>query len=119
MTYGLPLILKNGIVKIAPKGRVDCVGDQFLTISDTLSILASHIRLSIPLREVGLPYDIATQIAILSSSSVSGHVSGHVIMVKGGMEGPHFPVACSRYPVLTYIPQVASSICPKITGPGL
>ena len=40
-----------------------------------------------PLRKVAVPEDIASQIVILSSSKVSGHVTGQVIMVEGGMEG--------------------------------
>ncbi len=34
-----------------------------------------------------MPEDVANQIVVLSSSTVSGHVSGHVLMVHGGMEG--------------------------------
>ena len=34
-----------------------------------------------------MPQDIASQIVILSSTAVSGHVTGQVIMVEGGMEG--------------------------------
>ena len=34
-----------------------------------------------------MPADIASQIVILSSAKVSGHVTGQVIMVEGGMEG--------------------------------
>lgn len=34
-----------------------------------------------------MPYDIATQIAILSSQKVSGHITGQVLMIEGGMEG--------------------------------
>lgn len=30
---------------------------------------------------------MASQIVLLSSSKVSGHVTGQVIMVEGGMEG--------------------------------
>lgn len=32
-------------------------------------------------------FDIATQIVMLSSSIVSGHVTGQAVMVEGGMEG--------------------------------
>jgi NAD(P)-dependent dehydrogenase (short-subunit alcohol dehydrogenase family) len=39
------------------------------------------------MRKVGLPFDVATQVAFISSSKTSGHVSGEVIMVNGGMEG--------------------------------
>ena len=33
------------------------------------------------------PEDIANQILVLSSSVLSGHVTGQVVMVEGGMEG--------------------------------
>ena len=42
---------------------------------------------STPLKKVASPEDVANQIVILSSQKVSGHVSGHVLMVEGGMEG--------------------------------
>jgi len=40
-----------------------------------------------PLRKLALPRDVATQIVLLSSGAVSGHVTGQVVMVEGGMEG--------------------------------
>jgi len=40
-----------------------------------------------PLKKIAVPYDIATQIVILSSNKLSGHVTGQVLMVEGGMEG--------------------------------
>lgn len=42
---------------------------------------------STPLRKVATPEDIANQILVLSSSVLSGHVTGQVVMVEGGMEG--------------------------------
>ena len=36
---------------------------------------------------IGKPEDVAHQIVILSSNTVSGHVTGQVAMVDGGMEG--------------------------------
>lgn len=39
------------------------------------------------MKKVAMPRDVASQIAILASSTVSGHVTGQVIMVAGGMEG--------------------------------
>jgi NAD(P)-dependent dehydrogenase (short-subunit alcohol dehydrogenase family) len=36
---------------------------------------------------VALPSDIAHQIVILSSPVASGHVTGQIVMVEGGMEG--------------------------------
>jgi hypothetical protein len=34
-----------------------------------------------------MPIDVATQIVVLASSTLSGHVTGQVVMVEGGMEG--------------------------------
>lgn len=34
-----------------------------------------------------MPADIASQIVIMSSPAVAGHVTGQVVMVEGGMEG--------------------------------
>lgn len=40
-----------------------------------------------PMKKFAQAYDIATQVVMLSSSAVSGHVTGQVVMVEGGMEG--------------------------------
>ena len=40
-----------------------------------------------PLKKFAIPSDIANQIAIISSQTVSGHISGEVLMITGGMEG--------------------------------
>jgi enoyl-[acyl-carrier-protein] reductase (NADH) len=42
---------------------------------------------STPLKKVATPADIGNQITVLASPILSGHVSGQVIMVEGGMEG--------------------------------
>lgn len=39
------------------------------------------------MKKYGQTSDVASQIAVLSSRVVSGHISGEVIMVNGGMEG--------------------------------
>jgi NAD(P)-dependent dehydrogenase (short-subunit alcohol dehydrogenase family) len=40
-----------------------------------------------PLKNVAQPVDVARQIAVLASARASGHVSGQVLMIEGGMEG--------------------------------
>jgi NAD(P)-dependent dehydrogenase (short-subunit alcohol dehydrogenase family) len=40
-----------------------------------------------PLKKVATPYEIATQVIMLASPSVSSHVSGQIQIVAGGMEG--------------------------------
>ena len=39
------------------------------------------------LRKVAQPEDVAAQIVALASDEISGHVSGQVVVVAGGMEG--------------------------------
>ncbi|KAI9566727.1 NAD(P)-binding protein [Boletus coccyginus] len=74
----------NEIVKIAPRGRVYTPMTEVpLANPDVLySALAT-----MPLRKIAMPIDIATQIVVQSSSVVSGHVTGQVLMVEGGMDG--------------------------------
>ncbi|KAG2357759.1 hypothetical protein BDR07DRAFT_1362885 [Suillus spraguei] len=92
MMYGLNLTLKNEIVKIAPKGRVNCIAPGWVKTPMVEEVLKdpqtmSRILATIPLKKVATPMDIATQIVVLASSTFSGHVSGQVVMVEGGMEG--------------------------------
>jgi len=39
------------------------------------------------MKKIGTSREIATQVIMLASPSVSSHVSGEVVMVTGGMEG--------------------------------
>ena len=39
------------------------------------------------LRKVAQPEDVAAQVVALASDTVSGHVTGQVVVVAGGMEG--------------------------------
>ncbi|KAH9925644.1 NAD(P)-binding protein [Epithele typhae] len=92
MMYGLCLSLKNEIVKIAPKGRVNVVAPGWVRTPMAEESLKNpdivyQALATMPLKKVAEPEDVANQIAILSSSTVSGHVSGTVVMVEGGMEG--------------------------------
>ncbi|KAF9038270.1 NAD-P-binding protein [Hymenopellis radicata] len=92
LMYGFTLSLKNEIVKIAPWGRVNCVSPGWVktpmaeeSLKD-MNILYQALA-TYPLKKVAVPYDVATQIVILSSTKVSGHISGECLMVTGGMEG--------------------------------
>ena len=42
---------------------------------------------STPLKKLAEPRDVATQVLALASPTLSGHVTGQVVMVHGGMEG--------------------------------
>jgi 3-oxoacyl-[acyl-carrier protein] reductase len=39
------------------------------------------------LRKVARPEDVAAQVVVLCSDELSGHVTGQVVVVAGGMEG--------------------------------
>ena len=89
---GLLLSLKNEIVHLAPRGRVNLVNPGW-----TLTPMAegrlenkesvAHILQTIPLRKVATPEDIASTMVYLLSDKLAGHVSGQTITVAGGMEG--------------------------------
>jgi 3-oxoacyl-[acyl-carrier protein] reductase len=42
---------------------------------------------TIPLRKIGRAHDVAMTAVYLASSHLSGHVSGQIVTVSGGMEG--------------------------------
>ncbi|KAJ7112484.1 hypothetical protein C8R44DRAFT_537061, partial [Mycena epipterygia] len=91
LMYGLTLSLKNEIVKIAPRGRVNSVAPGWVRTplgEDALKdpAIVYHALATTPLKKVAEPWDIAVQIVVLSSPRLSGHVTGQVVMVDGGME---------------------------------
>ena len=46
-----------------------------------------RISRTMALRKVAQPEDVAAQVVVLASDVLSGHVSGEVVTVAGGMEG--------------------------------
>lgn len=92
LMYGLVPTLKNEIVRIAPKGRVNSVNPGWVytpmaeeTIKDDK--VRARALASTPLQKVAMPSDIARQVLVLSSPNLSGHVTGVNLQVDGGMEG--------------------------------
>jgi len=88
---GLLLSLKNEIVRIAPRGRVNAVAPGW-TESPMTRVRVSPERVrgitrTMALRKVAQPEDVARQVVALASDEISGHVSGQVVVVAGGMEG--------------------------------
>jgi len=88
---GLLLSLKNEIVRIAPLGRVNAVAPGW-TISpmtrDSLDPdVVDRVTRTMPLRKVANADDIARAVLVLASDELSGHISGELITVAGGMEG--------------------------------
>ncbi|MHA1882785.1 MAG: SDR family NAD(P)-dependent oxidoreductase [Candidatus Thorarchaeota archaeon] len=90
--HGLLMSLKNEIVLLAVRGRVNLVNPGWTVTPMAEGALNDHEMVSkilqtVPLRKVGKPFDIANAILYLSSDKISGHVSGQTINVAGGMEG--------------------------------
>jgi 3-oxoacyl-[acyl-carrier protein] reductase len=89
---GLLLSLKNEIVRIAPRGRVNAVCPGWTESPMTRSTLddpdlVTRVTRTMPLRKVAQPEDVARQVVVLASDELSGHVTGQVVTVAGGMEG--------------------------------
>ena len=88
---GLLLSLKNEIVRIAPLGRVNAVAPGWTESPMTRGLVDPEnvraVSRTMALRKVARPEDVAAQVVVLASDVLSGHVSGQVVVVAGGMEG--------------------------------
>jgi 3-oxoacyl-[acyl-carrier protein] reductase len=88
---GLLLSLKNEIVRIAPGGRVNAVAPGWtyspMTRGELDPELVARISRTMALRKVAQAEDIARAVVVLASDELSGHVTGEVVTVAGGMEG--------------------------------
>lgn len=92
MAYGLMPSLKNEIVRLAPRGRVNaiCPGWTLTNMAkEALLDDAAKARIfaTMPLAKVAMPEDIANAALFLLSDRLAGHMSGVVLPVAGGMEG--------------------------------
>jgi 3-oxoacyl-[acyl-carrier protein] reductase len=85
--------LKNEIVRIAPEGRVNSVAPGWTHTEMARDALESdpdmpdRITRTWALRKLGQAEDVAAVIVALASDRISGHVTGEVVTVAGGMEG--------------------------------
>jgi 3-oxoacyl-[acyl-carrier protein] reductase len=92
VVHGLLLSLKNEIVRVAPRGRVNVVCPGWTESPMTRTTLkdpdlVQRVTRTMPLRKVAQPEDVARQVVVLASDELSGHVTGQVVTVAGGMEG--------------------------------
>ena len=46
-----------------------------------------RISRTMSLRKVAQPEDVARQVVALASDEISGHVTGEIVTIAGGMEG--------------------------------
>jgi 3-oxoacyl-[acyl-carrier protein] reductase len=89
---GLLLSLKNEVVRVAPRARVNAVCPGWTLSPMTRASLEDPSVLQRATRTMALekaaePEDVARQVVALASDEVSGHVTGQVVMIAGGMEG--------------------------------
>jgi 3-oxoacyl-[acyl-carrier protein] reductase len=91
LTGGLLLSLKNEIARIAPAGRVNAVAPGWTESPMTRGLVdperVLEVSRTMALRKVAQPEDVAAQVVVLASDRLSGHVTGQLILVAGGMEG--------------------------------
>src|SRR3954470_16308387 len=88
---GLLLSRKNEVVGRSPGVRVNAVAPGW-TESPMTRVHVSEeqvrrISRTMALRKVAQPEDVAAQVVALASPVISGHVTGQVVAVSGGMEG--------------------------------
>lgn len=88
---GLMFTAKNEIVKIHPRGRVNIIAPGWVETPMAHDAVArgEHFRAlqTTPLRKIAKVADVTRMIAVMSSGRISGHLSGALIPLHGGMEG--------------------------------
>jgi 3-oxoacyl-[acyl-carrier protein] reductase len=88
---GLLLSLKNEVSRIAPLARVNVVAPGWTESPMTRGHVDPErvraVSRTMALRKVAQPEDVARQVVALASDEISGHVTGQVVVVAGGMEG--------------------------------
>jgi 3-oxoacyl-[acyl-carrier protein] reductase len=88
---GLLLSLKNEIVRIGSRARVNAVAPGWTESPMTRSSLTpetlERVTRTMALKKVAQPEDVARIVVALASDEISGHVTGQVVTVAGGMEG--------------------------------
>ena len=92
LASGFLLSLKNEAVQVAPRARVNAVAPGWTASTMTRRELADaafvdRATRTMALRKVATPEDVARQVVVLASDELSGHVTGQVVLVAGGMEG--------------------------------
>ena len=91
VVHGLLLSLKNEVVRIGSRARVNAVCPGWTESPMTRESLTpetlERITRTMALRKVAQPEDVARQVVVLASDELSGHVTGQVVTIAGGMEG--------------------------------
>jgi 3-oxoacyl-[acyl-carrier protein] reductase len=91
IVHGLLLSLKNEVARIGSRARVNAVAPGWTESPMTRGSLTpetlERVTRTMALKKVAQPDDVAWQVVVLASDTLSGHVTGQVVTVAGGMEG--------------------------------
>ena len=91
IVYGLLLSLKNEVARLGPRARVNAVCPGWTESPMTRGALTqetlARVTRTMALKKVAQPEDVAAQVVVLASDELSGHVTGQIVTVAGGMEG--------------------------------
>ncbi len=92
ITFGLTRSLKNELVRLVPRGRVNAVCPGWTltrmargALRDPKAVVrALQTR---ALKRIARPEEVAQAIVFLASDKLAGHITGEILTVSGGMEG--------------------------------
>jgi 3-oxoacyl-[acyl-carrier protein] reductase len=89
---GLMLTLKNEIVLLDPKARVNLIEPGWTVTPMTQAAveradLVDTFTRTMPLRQIALPEDVARAALFLASPAMARHITGETLTLAGGMEG--------------------------------
>ena len=93
LQYGLVPTVKNEIVRLNRKARINAVAPGWVNTElngdrlDDPRELYFESQGTVALRKIAEPTDVAKAVAFLASHRASGHMSGQCLSVDGGMEG--------------------------------
>jgi 3-oxoacyl-[acyl-carrier protein] reductase len=78
-------------VQVGPRARVNavCPGwtESPMTRQSLTQETLDRVTRTMALKKVAQPEDVAWQVVVLASAELSGHVTGQVVTVAGGLEG--------------------------------
>lgn len=128
MQYGLIRGVKNEIVRLNSKARINAVAPGWVDTPliegrlDDPNEMWTEAQATVPLRKIAQPEDVARAMAFLASHRAAGHISGECLSVDGGMEGrvvwkAEEVIKTSASAVLTSVKERAQSIIPTSTIP--
>ncbi len=91
IVHGLLLSLKNEVIRLGSRARVNAVAPGWTESPMTRSSLTpetlERVTRTMPLKKVAQPEEVARVVVALASDEIFGHVTGQVVTIAGGMEG--------------------------------